>query len=47
MRQRLAEAYRWDIWAIAFIINGGCSDDGFEYFRGWLVRKAKNFSKLC
>ena len=26
MRQRLVEAYRWDIWALAFIINGGCSD---------------------
>jgi len=21
----------------AYIINGGCSDDGFEYFRRWLV----------
>jgi len=43
MRQRLVEAYRWDIWAVAFIINGGCSDDGFEYFRGWLVAQGKEF----
>ncbi len=19
------------------VVNGGCSDDGFEYFRGWLI----------
>jgi hypothetical protein len=30
-------SYRWDIWGVAYIINGGCSDDGFEYFRSWLI----------
>lgn len=34
---RLAESYTWDLWAAAYIINGGCSDDGFDYFRGWLI----------
>lgn len=43
MRQRLVEAYRWDVWAVAFIINDGCSDDGFEYFRGWLIAQGKAF----
>ena len=37
------EAYRWDLWAVAYIINGGCSDDGFEYFRGWLIAQGKEF----
>jgi len=23
-------AYRWDIWGVAYLVNGGCSDDGFE-----------------
>lgn len=32
-----AESYRWDLWAVAYIINGGCSDDAFDYFRGWLI----------
>lgn len=36
-RDHLARAYRWDLWAAAYIINGGCSDDGFEYFRSWLI----------
>lgn len=30
-------AFRWDLWAAAYIIEGGCSDDGFEYFRAGLI----------
>jgi predicted DNA-binding WGR domain protein len=30
-------SYRADLWGAAYIINGGCSDDGFDYFRGWLI----------
>jgi hypothetical protein len=33
----MAESYRWDLWGAAYLINGGCSDDGFDYFRGWLL----------
>jgi len=32
-----AQAYRWNLWSAASLINGECSDDGFEYFRGWLI----------
>ncbi len=34
-------SYRWDLWAAAYLINGGCSDDGFDYFRGWLVAQGR------
>ena len=30
-------AYRWDLWGVAVLINGGASDDGFEYFCRWLI----------
>ncbi len=33
----MAEAYTWDLWGAAYLINGGCSDDGFAYFRAWLI----------
>lgn len=33
----MAASYSWDIWGAAYLINGGCSDDGFDYFRGWLI----------
>jgi hypothetical protein len=35
--QKLADAYTWDLWGAAYLINGGCSDDGFHYFRAWLI----------
>jgi hypothetical protein len=34
-------AYNWDLWAAAYLIGGGCSDDGFQDFRGWLVSKGE------
>ena len=36
----LIASYRADLWAAAYMINGGASDDGFDYFRGWLVSTA-------
>lgn len=39
----MVESYRWDLWAIAYIIKGGCSDDGFEYFRAWLIGQGKGY----
>ena len=36
-----AASYTWEIWGAAYLINGGCSDDGFDYFRGWLILQGK------
>ncbi len=33
----LAKAYTWPLWGAAYLVNGGCSDDGFDYFRVWLL----------
>lgn len=30
-------AYTWELWGAAYVINGGCSDDTFEYFRAALI----------
>src|SRR5262245_8064207 len=30
-------AYSWDLWGAAYVANGGASDDGFAYFRYWLI----------
>ncbi|MFD7263520.1 DUF4240 domain-containing protein [Streptomyces sp. NPDC059874] len=37
----LSESYRAPLWAAAYVINGGCSDDGFDYFRGWLLTQGQ------
>lgn len=36
-----AWSYRRDLWRAGYLINGGCSDDGFEYFRGWLLTQGR------
>ncbi|MFG2305548.1 DUF4240 domain-containing protein [Actinacidiphila glaucinigra] len=37
----MADSYRVPLWAAAYVINGGCSDDGFDYFRGWLIAQGR------
>ena len=37
----MAESYTWSLWGAAYLINGGCSDDGFDYFRGWLIAQGR------
>jgi hypothetical protein len=32
-----ARAYTVDLWGAAYLINDGASDDGFYYFRCWLI----------
>src|SRR5262245_28125318 len=31
------EAYRWDLWAVAYWLHGGCGNDGFSDFRTNLI----------
>lgn len=35
-------AYNWDLWAAAYIIGGGCSDDGFMDFRYGLISRGRS-----
>ncbi|HRH92234.1 MAG TPA: DUF4240 domain-containing protein [Agitococcus sp.] len=35
------EAYSWELWGVAYIIGGGCSDDSFTDFRSWLISKGQ------
>lgn len=39
--EMMALSYRWDLWGAAYVLNGGCSDDGFDYFRGWLIAQGE------
>jgi Protein of unknown function (DUF4240) len=36
------EAYHRKLWAAAYLINGGCSDDGFMDFRSWLILQGRD-----
>jgi Protein of unknown function (DUF4240) len=35
------KAYTWELWGAAYLIGGGCSDDGFLDFRGWLISRGE------
>lgn len=35
--EQMDAAFHWDLWGAAYIIAGGCSDDGFVDFRSWLI----------
>ena len=38
IRRRLdRRAYTWDLWAAAYVIEDGCSDDCFRDFRAYLI----------
>jgi hypothetical protein len=36
------KTYDQALWAVAYVIFGGCSDDSFEYFRAWLLFQGRN-----
>lgn len=35
------QSYTSDLWCAATIMNDGCTDDGFQYFRYWLISQGK------
>jgi hypothetical protein len=37
----LYDTYTSEMWCAGYIMNGGCSDDGFEYFRNWIISRGK------
>ena len=41
LNQLLHAAYQSKLWAAAYLILGGCSDDGFDYFRAWLIARGQ------
>ncbi|WP_239019841.1 DUF4240 domain-containing protein [Sphingomonas suaedae] len=45
--ETMRRSYSWDLWGAAYLANGGASDDGFEYFRCWLISKGRSvFDKV-
>ncbi len=48
MMDRCLDAlYTWDLWAVAYLVQGGCSDDGFEYFRCWVIASGRDAFTLA
>jgi hypothetical protein len=43
----LAQAYTWELWGAAYVVGGGASDDGFEYFRAYLLTRGRDAFELA
>jgi uncharacterized protein DUF4240 len=38
----LARLNQWSVWGAGYVAAGGMSDDGFHYFRAWLIGKGRD-----
>lgn len=42
LKDKMLQAYHWDLWALAYLAQDGCSDDSFEGFRAWLILQGED-----
>lgn len=38
---KFEELNSWDLWSLAYIVRRGCGDDGFDYFKAWVISKGE------
>ncbi|KQW81918.1 DUF4240 domain-containing protein [Brevundimonas sp. Root1279] len=44
---QMDRAYSWELWGAGYVAYGGMSDDGFVYFRRWLISRGRaDFERL-
>jgi hypothetical protein len=47
-RQMEEQAFTWDVWGAAYVIEDGCSDDCFRDFRAYLISPGPEaFAAAC
>ncbi|MFC3985545.1 MULTISPECIES: DUF4240 domain-containing protein [Streptosporangium] len=42
-----AALHRWDVWAAAYLIGGGCSDDSFMDFRAGVIAQGRECHRIA
>lgn len=47
LHEKNAQAYCHEIWALAYVLRGGCSDDSFDEFRPWLIMQGRAVFEAC
>lgn len=40
--QLLCDSYNDGLWCAGYLMSNGCSDDGFQYFRCWIISRGKD-----
>lgn len=41
-QSELVRLNRWSVWGAGYVADDGMSDDGFHYFRSWLIGKGRD-----
>ena len=41
-QSELVRLNRWSVWGAGYVAGDGMSDDGFHYFRSWLIGKGRD-----
>ena len=44
---KLEALNHWDLWAVAYLSQDGCSENSFEHFRAWLISRGKDVFELA
>lgn len=39
--RKLCEINTWPLWGAGYVLGGGMGDDGFHYFRSWVIGKGE------
>lgn len=45
--EKLCALNFWRLWAAGYVIAGGMGDDGFHYFRSWIIGKGKELFEIA
>lgn len=40
------DLYSYDLWGAAYVLLGGCSDDGFTDVRNWIIAQGRHYFDL-
>jgi hypothetical protein len=45
--EMFVKSYSPELWSAAFLINGECTEEGFDFFRGWLIAQGRDVFELA
>jgi hypothetical protein len=46
LHEALDALYTWELWAVAYVVQGGRSDGAFEYVRAWVISSLMRAGQL-
>jgi hypothetical protein len=45
--EKICDLNQWRLWAAAYVIAGGMSDDSFHYFRSWIIGEGRHVFEVA